>query len=419
MPDDSKRILVIDAQTAGISGDMIVGALLDLGANATKVIEAMSIPKHCLSGCKDIEISVEDTVRRGTRAKRIDVKVEEEVPQRTAAELLEAASKCLQELQISEKAKRFALDSINTLVSAEAIAHGQSIQEVKLHETASADTLADVIGAAAALDDLGLFTDTTIYSTPVAVGGGLLQFSHGIVSSPAPATLEILRSKGFLTVGGPVEAELATPTGVSLLTNLALESVRFYPPMKPTKVGYGAGTKEFIEMPNILRITLGEPCDFGLSSEEVYVIETNLDDASGELIGYAMDKLLQEGARDVSAMPTLAKKGRPGHLIKIIVDSSSLERVCRILIEETGTLGVRIYACQRRILDRESLPVEVTVEDVREVVNVKVAKSTQGQIIQIKPEYDDVKRLADRMGKPLREIEELVKRKAAEILEEH
>jgi len=419
MPDDSKRILVIDAQTAGISGDMIVGALLDLGANATKVIEAMSIPKHCLSGCKDIEIAVEDTVRRGTRAKRIDVKVEEEVPQRTAAELLEAASKCLQELQISEKAKRFALDSINTLVSAEAIAHGQSIQEVNLHETASADTLADVIGAAAALDDLGLFTDTTIYSTPVAVGGGLLQFSHGIVSSPAPATLEILRSRGFLTVGGPVEAELATPTGVSLLTNLALESVRFYPPMKPTKVGYGAGTKEFIEMPNILRITLGEPCDFGLSSEEVYVIETNLDDASGELIGYAMDKLLQEGARDVSAIPTLAKKGRPGHLIKIIVDSSSLERVCRILIEETGTLGVRIYACQRRILDRESLPVEVTVEDVREVVNVKVAKSTQGQIIQIKPEYDDIKRLADRMGKPLREIEELVKGKAAEILEEH
>jgi len=419
MPDDSKRILVIDAQTAGISGDMIVGALLDLGANATKVIEAMSIPKHCLSGCKDIEIAVEDTVRRGTRAKRIDVKVEEEVPQRTAAELLEAASKCLQELQISEKAKRFALDSINTLVSAEAIAHGQSIQEVKLHETASADTLADVIGTAAALDDLGLFTDTTIYSTPVAVGGGLLQFSHGIVSSPAPATLEILRSRGFLTVGGPVEAELATPTGVSLLTNLALESVRFYPPMKPTKVGYGAGTKEFMEMPNILRITLGEPCDFGLSSEEVYVIETNLDDASGELIGYAMDKLLQEGARDVSAIPTLAKKGRPGHLIKIIVDSSSLERVCRILIEETGTLGVRIYACQRRILDRESLPVEVTVEDVREVVNVKVAKSTQGQIIQIKPEYDDIKRLADRMGKPLREIEELVKGKAAEILEEH
>ena len=419
MPNDTKHILVIDAQTAGVSGDMIVGALLDLGANATNVIEAMRTPQHCLPGCKDLEITVRDTTRRGIRAKRIDVKVEEEVTQRTAAELLEAASTCLQELQISEKAKRFALNSINTLVSAEAIAHGQSTQEVNLHETASADTLADVIGTAAALDDLGLLTDTTIYSTPVAVGGGLLQFSHGTVSSPAPATLEILRSRRFLTVGGPIEAELATPTGVSLLTTLAHESVRFYPPMKPTKVGYGAGTREFVEMPNVLRITLGEPCDFGLSTEEVYVIETNLDDASGELIGYAMDKLLQEGARDVSAIPMLTKKGRPGHLLKIIVDRSSLEHVCRILMEETGTLGVRIYACQRRILARESVPVEVIVEDVREVVNVKVAKSTQGQIIQIKPEYEDVKRLADRMGKPLREIEELVKRKAAEILEEH
>ena len=419
MPNDTKHILVIDAQTAGVSGDMIVGALLDLGANATNVIEAMRTPQHCLPGCKDLEITVRDTTRRGIRAKRIDVKVEEEVTQRTAAELLEAASTCLQELQISEKAKRFALNSINTLVSAEAIAHGQSIQEVNLHETASADTLADVIGTATALDDLGLLTDTTIYSTPVAIGGGLLQFSHGTVSSPAPATLEILRSRRFLTVGGPIEAELATPTGVSLLTTLAHESVRFYPPMKPTRVGYGAGTREFVEMPNVLRITLGEPCDFGLSTEEVYVIETNLDDASGELIGYAMHKMLQEGARDVSAIPMLTKKGRPGHLIKIIVDRSSLEHVCRILMEETGTLGVRIYACQRRILDRESVPVEVIVEDVREVVNVKVAKSTQGQIIQIKPEYEDVKRLADRMGKPLREIEELVKRKAAEILEEH
>ncbi len=419
MPYDTKRILVIDAQMAGVSGDMIVGALLDLGANATSVIDAMRTPRNCLRGCNDLEITVTDTVRRGIRAKRIDVTVQEEVTQRTAAELLEAASTCLQKLQISEKARQFALNSINTLVSAEAVAHGQSTQEVNLHETASADTLADVIGAATALDDLGLFTDTTIYSTPVAVGGGLLHFSHGTVSSPAPATLEILRSQRFLTVGGPIEAELATPTGVSLLTTLALESVRFYPPMKPTSVGYGAGTRDFVEMPNVLRVTLGERHDSGLLSEEMYVIETNLDDATGESIGYAMHKLLQEGARDASAIPTLTKKGRPGHLIKIIVDRSSLERMCRILMEETGTLGVRIYPCERRILARESIPIEVIVEDVTEVINVKVAKSTQGQVIQIKPEYDDVERLADRTGKPWREIEELVKRKAAEILEEH
>jgi hypothetical protein len=170
-------------------------------------------------------------------------------------------------------------------------------------------------------------------------------------------------------------------------------------------------------MPNILRVTLGEPCDFGLSRDEVCVIETNLDDVTGELIGHVMQKLLQEGVKDVTAIPTLAKKGRPGHLIEIIVDRVSLERVCRVLIEETGTLGVRIHSCERRILARESVPVEVIVGDTKGVVRVKVAKSTSGQIVQIKPEYDDVKSLSDQTGKPLREIEEFVKRKAAEFLD--
>jgi uncharacterized protein (TIGR00299 family) protein len=419
MPTDTKRILVVDPQMAGVSGDMIVAALLDLGADHTKVIEAMKTPRHVLRGCNNLEIAVMDTVRHDIRAKKIDVIVEEDAVHRTAAELLDAASACLQRLQISEKAVEYALNSINTLVSAEAAIHGKSIEKVELHETGSADTLADVIGAATALDDLGLFADTAIYSTPVALGGALFQSSHGTVASPAPATLEILRSRGFLTIGGPAEAELATPTGVSLLTNLASESVRFYPPMVPTCNGYGAGTKEFAEMPNVLRVTLGEPCDFGLLRDEVYVIETNLDDVPGELIGHVMQKLLQEGVRDVTAIPTLTKKGRPGHLIEIIVDRLSLERVCRLLIEETGTLGVRIHGCERRILARQSIPVEVTVGDTRKVVRVKVARSTSGQVIQVKPEYDDIKRLADETGKPLREINEFVKRKAEEALDQH
>ncbi|HEY49297.1 MAG TPA: nickel pincer cofactor biosynthesis protein LarC [Dehalococcoidia bacterium] len=416
MSKDNRRILVFDPQIAGVSGDMIIGALLDLGANTTSVIEAMRTPVKYLPGCKNLEIGVRDTISRGIRAKALDIKIEEEVIHRTAVELIEAASTCLQDLQLSDKAKQFALDSINALVSAEAQAHGQSVQEVNLHETASADTLSDVIGTAAALDDLGLFTDATVYSTPVAVGGGSFQFSHGSVSSPAPATIEILRSKGFLTIGGPVEAELATPTGAALLTTLVHHSVRFYPPMKPIGIGYGAGSKEFIEMPNVLRVVLGETCDFGLSSDYVYSIETNIDDATGEVIGCAMDKMLQEGAKDVIVIPTLTKKGRPGHIVKVITDFSSIERMCRILIEETGTLGVRIQACERRILARESLPVEVIVDDVKQIVNVKVARSTRGQIIQVKPEYDDVKKLADQTGKPLRELEDVVKQKAIEAL---
>ena len=417
MPNDSKRMMVLDPQLAGISGDMMVSAMLDAGADTTSVIETMRNAKEYIPWCKRLEISVRDCNKGGIKAKTLDIDIEEDSVERTANEFIETATTCLQQLRISDNAREFALQSLNALVSAEAQVHGQSTQEVHLHETASADTIADVIGTAVAIDNLGLFTDTAIYSTPVAVGGGLFQFSHGTVASPAPAALEILRSKGFLTIGGPVQAELATPTGAALLTTLAQHSVRYYPPIKPTGVGYGAGSKDFIEMPNVLRVVLGEPCDFGLSHDEVYIIETNLDDASGELIGHAMNRLLQEGARDVSAIPTLTKKGRPGNIVKVIADSSSMERMCRILIEETGTLGVRIQSCERRILPRDFLPVEVVIDNISETVNVKIARSTKGQVMRVKPEYDDVKRLSDRTGKPLREIEDLIKRIAANALE--
>jgi len=418
MVDVAKRILIVDALTAGVSGDMMVGALLDLGASTERVIEAMQAPRDYLKGCKSLEITVRDVIRKGFRARKVDVKAEEEVDERTAAELIEAATNSMNSLEISDKARQFALTCLNTLTDAESKIHGKSADaaHTHLHELASVDTLADIIGSAVALDDLNLFTGTKIYSTAVTVGGGLLKFSHGTVSSPAPATLEMLRSKGFPMVGGPVEAELATPTGASLLINLAHEPVRFYPSMKPTAVGYGAGSKDFAEMPNILRIVLGEPCDSGLLTDEIYVIETNLDDTTGEIIGHTVDRLLHEGARDVSIIPMFTKKNRPGQIIKIIADNTSLEHLSRILVEETGTLGVRFYPCERRILARESASVEVMVNDTKETVTVKVARDSRGEIIQIKPDYDEVKRLADRTGMPFREITELVMSKAREVL---
>lgn len=411
-----KQIMVVDALIAGVSGDMLVGALIDLGANATKVMEAMKIPKDFLRGCKNLEIEVRDTTRKGLHAKKVEVKAEEEVIKRTGTELMEAATNSMKNLRISERAKELIVTSINTLVSAEARVHRESTEGVHLHETASVDTLADIIGSAVALEDLNLFTSTKVYSTPIAVGGGLLRFSHGTVSSPAPATIEILRSKGFPMVGGPAEVELATPTGVSILTNLAHEFARFYPCMRPTAVGYGAGSKDFPEMPNVLRITLGEPCTHGLLSDEIYVLETNLDDVTGEIIGQAVDRLLCEGARDVSIIPMLTKKSRPGQIIKVIADRTSVEDLSRVLVEETGTLGVRIYPCERRILAREYASIEVEIDNVKERIDVKVAKDNGGEIIQIKPEYDHVKKVAERTAKPLREIMDIVKKRAREVL---
>jgi uncharacterized protein (TIGR00299 family) protein len=265
------------------------------------------------------------------------------------------------------------------------------------------------------MEDLGLF-DSKIYATPVSVGGGLFKFSHGTVSSPAPATLAILASKNFPLKGGPVESELATPTGASILVNLADEVSRFYPEMTPLKVGYGAGTKDFEEMPNVLRITVGKPLESWLLKDEIAILETNLDDVTGEIVGNSVDKLLREGAKDVSIIPMFTKKNRPGQILKIVADRKDVAHLSRIVMEETGTLGVRVYPCERHIITRDLYSVEVLVDDAKELVKVKVAKDRKGKIIRIKPEYEDVKKIADKTGKPLREIVELVTMRAREAL---
>jgi hypothetical protein len=410
----NRQILVIDCQSAGISGDMMVGALLDLGANAVKVIKAMETVKDDVEWCKNIEISIRDVTRKGFRAKKFDVNTKR-VNEMSGSELVKATVKCLEGLTLSRKAKCFALNSINTLVETEAKIHGETVEEVHLHEAGSADTLVDIIGTAVAADDLDIF-NMKVYSTPVAVGGGLFKFSHGTVSSPAPAAIEILKSKRFPIIGGPTRFELATPTGVSILVNLVHEFIRFYPPMKPMAIGYGAGTKDFAEMPNVLRITLGEPLNYQLLNDEVCILETNLDDVTGEIIGHAMNRLLREGAKDVCTIPIFTKKNRPGHILQVIADKADAERFSRILIEETGTLGVRRHICERHILNREFIPVEIIVKCMNDVVNVKVAKDSEGEIVRIKPEHDDVKRVAEKTNKPLREVMELVNMKAREIL---
>ncbi len=244
----------------------------------------------------------------------------------------------------------------------------------------------------------------------------MFKFSHGKVSSPASATLEILRSRNFPFTGDPIEAELATPTGVSLLLNLVDEVVNFYPPLKPLKVGYGAGARDFKEIPNILRVVLGQPFGFNLSKDEIVVLETNLDDATGEIIGHVLDKLLTEGAKDVSIIPIFTKKNRPDHILKVITDKKNVESLSYIIVEETGSLGVRFYTCERRVLLREVMPVEIIIDGMRMNVGVKVSRDMKGDVIQIKPEYDDVKEIAEKTGKPLRRVLEIVEAQAQKLI---
>ncbi len=411
---ESKKILLIDCQASGVAGDMILGALIDLGANVDKITAAIKSLENPEYGYENIKVDVNQVMRGEFRATQIDV-TSKSAQKKHGNELIDIVEKAASNLELSAKAKQFASNVIRTIVGVEADLHKTSFDDAHLHEVALVDTAAEILGVAVALDDLGLF-DAKIYSTHVAVGGGTFKFSHGIVSSPAPATLAILQSKNFPFQGGPIEAELATPTGVSILVNLVEEVVHFYPAMTPLKVGYGAGTKEFAQMPAVLRLTLGNSLDDGLVKDEIAVLETNVDDATGEVLGYTLDRLLQEGAKDVSIIPMFTKKNRPGQIVKVIADQKDVHHLSRVLMDETGSIGVRVYYCERHIIARELCSVDLTIEGVKETIRVKVSKNSKGEIIRVKPEFEDLKRLAEKTKKPLREISDLAVSKTQELL---
>ena len=391
----------------------MLGALLDLGADVNKVTLAIKSLENAKYGYKNVTVDIKHVMRKGFRATKVDVTAEGK-SRKDGAQLIAIVEEIAEKLGLSEKAKQFASNVIHTLVDAESKLHGHHLADAHLHEVGLVDTAAEIIGSAVAMDELGFF-NAKIVATPVSVGGGLFQFSHGTVSSPSPAALAIFQSKNFPIKGGPVESELATPTGASLIVNLTREVSCFYPEMAPIKVGYGAGGKDFVEIPNVLRIVVGKPLEGCLGKDQIAVLETNVDDVSGEIVGHAVDRLLAEGAKDVTIIPMFTKKNRPGQIIKVIADQEASQRLSRLLIEETGTLGVRVYVCERHIMNRESCVVELVLGGITEHVKVKVAKDANGKVIRVKPEYDDLKRLAEKTGRPLRELAEIAVSKAREV----
>ena len=398
--------IVIDCQSVGISGDRIVAALIDLGVNSEKVIKAMELSKDHIEGCKSLKIEILETSRNGFRAKQIEIMADENKQHRSGNELIKAVSETAKTLGLSSWTSEVANKSIRTLVAAESKLHGKKIDDVVLHEAGSIDTVVDIIGVASSLDILGASKSTKIYSTPVAIGGGLFKFSHGTMASPAPATLEILTQNGFDIVGGPLDFELSTPTGVSILTSLAEKTLRYFPEFRPQSIGYGAGSKEFDNVPNILRIITGEMSGSKLVQDEVLLLKTNLDDVTGETVGFTMERLLSAGAKDVSIIPIIEKKSRPGWIISVMTEEKDVDRLMEILTSETGTLGIRTYPCHRRILTRESQKIQLNLNGEKHEVDVKIARDRFGNIVNLKPEYDDIHDLALKLGRPFREIHE-------------
>jgi uncharacterized protein (TIGR00299 family) protein len=403
------KIAFVDCQVAGVSGDMFLGALLDLGASKDKVANAIELIPKFLNGCKGIKLIVNKTSRCGLTSTEVQIIPDETVKERMGKDILDAVIACTKELEISEEAKAFAVKIVKTIVEAESQIHGENLDCVILHEAGSADTLADAIGSAVACEDLGLMKNCQWFCTPLALGGGRATFSHGTMPIPPPAVLEIAKKNSFPILGGLVESELTTPTGASIISSLGVLFSNFLPNIKIAGVGLGAGRKDFLNLPNVLRIIIGEKYpqnweSYNLVEDMVVVLETNVDDISGEIIGQTMEILFERGARDVSVIPVITKKGRPGQIIKVISSPEEVQKLARTLIDETGSLGVRLTSASRLILKRETNTTNITVGNKSYDLKIKIARDTSGKIIQMKPEFDDLKRIAQETNLPLRYI---------------
>ena len=397
-------VFVIDAQVAGVSGDMLLSSLVNIGANKSKIIDGI---RSAESLCKDVKIKKIDFVevkKNSLQATELLLEIDDDVRERKGIEIKEIIEKSTEKLTISESAKTFAIKSIETLIRAESKIHGEPEDSVHFHEAASFDTVVDLLGTAIALDDLGCFDDDIVV-TPVAIGGGTVTFSHGTSSNPAYAILEIFRESGIITVGGNVKEELTTPTGASMLVNLVKECSEFYPPMKIQSVGYGAGQKDFEGFSNVLKIVRGI-ASTKLQLDTVKILETNVDDVSGEVLGNMIEKIMAQGAKDVTISSAITKKGRPTNLVSVICDSDTMNSIMDLLVTETGTLGVRIRTSERYIVPRAVKTLSVNIQGQSFDVRYKTRDLNNGSHFKI--ESDDIKEISSALSISFKDTEELL-----------
>jgi uncharacterized protein (TIGR00299 family) protein len=375
---------------SGASGDMIMGCLLDLGAEANAVREAVESV-----GCR-LEISREERCHILTTRARV-------LANGRYQNLSEALS-ILKASSLSGKALERALQAVDLLASAESQVHGVLKEEAHFHEVGALDALADIAGSCAALNSLDV---EEVLSLPISVGGGFVSTQHGLLPVPGPAALEILRSRCLPWRGGPVEKELLTPTGAALLAVMVDRFLDNYPLIQAERVGYGSGKME-LPVSNALRGTMGTTTDRKQSHEKdrdhVVQLETNVDDVTGEVLGNLIDLLMDAGALDVTILPAVMKKGRSGNVIRVIARHEDAEKLSRVIMRETGTLGVRVFpSLHRYVAQREVRQVAMEINGSIHHAQVKVSR-LEGTILGIKPEYEDSLRIAREAGLPLRAV---------------
>jgi uncharacterized protein (TIGR00299 family) protein len=394
------RVIYIEP-FSGISGDMMLGALLDLGAD----FEHLRLQIGILP-LKGYELTAGKCMRAGIHATKFDVHVEAPKdmhghahghghaghPHRSFRDI----SKMISTSGLSPWVKEKSLDAFRRLAEAEGRIHNLPVDQVHFHEVGAVDSIVDIVGTMIALEQ---FLPARILSSSVNVGHGTLECQHGIYPVPGPAAQELL--KGIPTFSNSVAGELTTPTGAALLVSL-VGRFCLRPPMKIQQSGYGAGTRQTPGSANVLRVTMGEEVsDAAVVSpeEQVVVVEATIDDMSPQVYGYFQEKAIAAGALDVYATPIQMKKNRPAVLITLVCPGELLDTLCRLIFEETTTIGVRYTLAKRKTLQRES----VRVQTEYGAITVKISR-LDGRRVNAAPEYEDCRRLAVEKGVPLKEV---------------
>ena len=436
------RIAYLDC-FSGISGDMFLGALVDLGVPTALFEEAVRALEV------EAELRIGRVSRSGIHATKVDVYshgekdlpreaflehshehglgghahqpapqvrerpnhshaqagpgLAEAGPEKRAVRGLEEILRMIRRAKLGESTKRTAVEIFEALAVAEAKIHQVSIDRVHFHEVGAVDAMVDIVCAAVGAEALAV---DELLSSPLNLGGGTVRCVHGTFPVPAPATLELLR--GIPVYSSGVQAELVTPTGAAIVKTL-VRRFQPFPPMKVDKIGYGAGTRDLEEQPNVCRITVGESQAEAASQpseETITILEANLDDLNPQIFGYVMDRLLEEGALDVFGMTVQMKKNRPGMRLTVLCRPEDASRLTHLLFRETTTLGVRRRQENREVLDRRWVTVNTQWGDVR----MKVG-SFNGNVTNYAPEYEDCRRIAREQQVPLkRVIEQAVQR---------
>ncbi len=394
-------VVVIDPQVSGLAGNMFIGAFIDLGADKEKIKEVIITYAEEFG---DITVDINKKAKSGVMTTYANIQTSDNSARHYTdiiSKLDEITGKKYSEDVIIKKSIELAKKIFKTLADAESEVHGKTLEELHFHEVGCADAVADIVGASYAYHLLK-FDEEKIYSLPVATGNGSVNTQHGILPVPAPAVLNIL--KNVPTIGGNVNTELATPTGCAILVNITDEYTSSTPLLKNKKVGYGSGKKD-LNVLNALRIIKAED-----SSKEniITILETNIDTLSGEILGSLYDKLLNEGARDVCITPTIMKKNRPGHIVKVIARTENAEHLVQVLMEETGTLGVRILPhVHRGVAVRENVIHTTQINGNTEKIRFKIGE-VNGKIIKCSPEYDDLKRLSEKTRIPIKDLKDYI-----------